>query len=214
MKLPSVPIPNGSFFFRYSFTDGCTTCLVSTTEEIEFDGRLREVFYRRSSDKANQMLRPDPFILLSLLFEHLSMQMEAEREFMDRRVCIQESRSGVKVHAGFKSVGQAKIGEYVFVKRDLHLIEASIAILQRALEFHVELAQFLSAEHGNFVKLNGECQFPSGATYDMSELARVNASLSINASLARCRLDQVGVLSKRVQIQLRLVRDSNFEQRT
>jgi hypothetical protein len=208
LKLPNGYFVNGSFFFRYSFADNCTICLASIVNSADFDVRLREVFSRETSDEAPRIRRPDPFIFLSLLFEHFSMQMENERESMDRRVCVQESRSGVKVHAGFQNIGQAKIGEYAIVKRDLHLTEASMAILLSILEFQEQLADFLLAEHAKLAKLDKEYPLPRGATLEISEFARVDASLSLTASMARCRLEQVRVLSKRVQIQLRLVRGS------
>jgi hypothetical protein len=136
------------------------------------------------------------------------MQMEDERESMDQQVCVQESRSGVKVHTHFQNIGQAKIGEYAIVKRNLHLTEASMAILLSTLEFQVQLADFLLAEHARLAKLDKEYPLPGGATLEISEFARVDSSLSINANLARCRLEQVRVLSTRVQIQLRLVSGS------
>lgn len=208
LKLPNAFLVNGSFFFRYSFADGCTTCLASIVNSAKFDGRLREVFPSETPDGAPRICRPDPFIFLSLLFEHFSIQMEDERESMDQRVCVQESRSGVKVHAGFQNIGQAKIGEYAIVKRDLHLTEASMAILLSILEFQVQLADFLLAEHAKLAKLDKAYPLPRGATLEISEFARVDGSLNINASLARCRLEQVRVLSTRVQIQLRLVSGS------
>jgi hypothetical protein len=106
----------------------------------------------KTPDEAPRIRRPDPFIFLSLLFEHFSTQMEEQRESMDRRVCVQESRSGVKVHAGFQNIGQAKIGEYTIVKRDLHLTEASMAILLSILEFQEQLAGFLLAEHAKLLR--------------------------------------------------------------
>ena len=133
------------------------------------------------------------------------MQLEDERESMDQRVCVQECRSGIKVHSSFQNIGQAKIGEYAIVKRELHLTEASMAILLSVLEFQVQLADFLQAEHARLAKLDKEYPLPRGATLEISEFARVDGSLSINANLARCRLEQVRVLSTRIQIQLRLV---------
>jgi hypothetical protein len=134
--------------------------------------------------------------------------MEDERESMDQRVCVQESRSGVKVHSRFQNIGRTKIGEYAIVKRDLHLTEASMAILLSILEFQEQLADFLLAEHAKLAKLDKEYPLPRGQQLEISEFARVDASLSINANMARCRLEQVRVLSKRVQIQLRLVSGS------
>ena len=133
------------------------------------------------------------------------MQMEDERESMDQQVCVQECASGIKVHSGFQNIGQAKIGEYAIVKRDLHLTEASMAILLSILKFHEQLADFLLAEHASLAMLDREYPLPRGATLEISEFARVDGSLNVNASLARCRLEQVRTLSTRIQIQLRLV---------
>jgi len=83
VKLPNALFVNGSFFFRYSFADNCTTCLASIVNAANLDGRLREVFRSETPDEAPCTRRPDPFIFLSLLFEHFSMQMEDERESMD-----------------------------------------------------------------------------------------------------------------------------------
>jgi hypothetical protein len=205
LKLPRAFVVNGSFFFRYSFADNCTTCLASIVNSAKFDARLRDVFPSETADEAPRICRPDPFIFLSLLFEHFSMQLEDERESMDQRVCVQECRSGIKVHSSFQNIGQAKIGEYAIVKRELHLTEASMAILLSVLGFQVQLADFLQAEHARLAKLDREYPLPRGATLEISEFARVDGSLSINANLARCRLEQVRVLSTRIQIQLRLV---------
>jgi len=83
LKLPNAFSVNGSFFFRYSFTDNCTIYLASIANSANFDGRLRGVFPSETPDEAPRIRRPDPFIFLSLLFEHFSMQMEDERESMD-----------------------------------------------------------------------------------------------------------------------------------
>src|SRR6202034_3514017 len=114
----------------------------SIVNSAKFDARLRDVFPSEAADEAPRICRPDPFIFLSLLFEHFSMQLEDERESMDQRVCVQECRSGIKVHSSFQNIGEAKIGEYAIVKRELHLTEASMAILLSVLGFQVQLADF------------------------------------------------------------------------
>lgn len=78
------------------------------------------------------------------------------------------------MHAGFQNIGQAKVGEYAIVKRDLHLTEASMAILLSILEFQEQLADFLLA---------GARQV-SQARQGVPSPPRVDASLSINVNMA------------------------------
>lgn len=206
VKLPFAPVVNGSLFFRHSFPDRCTTCLISTVDPDRFDRRLREVFCSRPDIESNKSAPPDPFILLSLLLDHFSMQMEGQRGVMDNHICKQEARFKHEVYGSFQKIGLAKAEEYAQAKGLLHKTEQSMVIMERCLEFQVELANFLLAQHAQLAGLERQhSSVGSGIGTDISQFSRVDTSLSLSTSLSHSRLEQVRVMSKRIQIQLKVV---------
>ena len=164
-----------------------------------------ELVRPRNSTKGEQAFQPNAFVVLSLFLEHISMGMEEERAHMDRRVCARESKTGVAVH-NINAQQRAKITEYVVMKKDLHMLEGLLAIFEHMLAFQAELAAFLSDEHIKFCQLRRQSASQAkNPPEDASQIGCIQASLRINASMAKWRLEQVRVLSKRVQIQLKVV---------
>jgi hypothetical protein len=131
--------------------------------------------------------------------------MEDNRHDVDRQVCMLESKSGVALH-NFNARGRAKITEYAIVKRDLHMLEGLLSMFEHMLSFQAELSAFLVQEHSRFSELRKEDAARRGHRLDnTSQQECIQASLRINASMAKWRLEQVQVLGRRIQIQLRVV---------
>jgi hypothetical protein len=205
VKLPYGPLVNGSLMFRYSFEDDCATCLLSTTSAQKLSDRFMELVQPRTSKDGEHPSQPDATVVLSLFLEHISVQMEDERGRMDNRVCAQESKTGVALH-NFEARRRAKISEYAIVKRDLHMLEGLLAMFEHMLAFQAELSAFLVEEHLRLSRLRQ--QGPNrwkNSPEDAPQTDYIQASLRINASMAKWRLEQVKVLSKRIQIQLKVV---------
>jgi hypothetical protein len=195
--------------FRYSFQDNCATCLLASGGAWDFADRFMELDSPDHSKVSGSSSPMDPFIILSLFLEHVSAQMEDDRIAVDRRVCRQESKSGVALH-NFNAGGRAKITEYAIVKRDLHMLEGLLSMFEHMLSFHAELSTFLVQEHLKFCELRREEAIRRGyGLEDASQQDCIQASMCINASMAKWRLEQVRVLSRRIQIQLRVVSPSS-----
>jgi hypothetical protein len=205
VKLPFGPFANGSFMFRYDFQDAQATCLLSASNAAVLAHRFMEIDSLENSYPTGKSSPLDPFVILSLFLEHISAQMEDNRHDVDRQVCMLESKSGVALH-NFNARGRAKITEYAIVKRDLHMLEGLLSMFEHMLSFQAELSAFLVQEHSRFSELRKEDAARRGHRLDnTSQHECIQASLRINASMAKWRLEQVQVLGRRIQIQLRVV---------
>lgn len=191
--------------FRYDFQDSQATCLLASSNAGVLAHRFMEIDSIGSPNPTGKSSQLDPFLILSLFLEHISTQMEDNRHDVDRQVCMLESKSGVALH-NFNARGRAKITEYAIVKRDLHMLEGLLSMFEHMLSFQAELSAFLVQEHSIFSELRQEGAAQQGRPYDHSSQREcVRASLRINASMAKWRLEQVQVLGRRIQIQLRVV---------
>ena len=191
--------------FRYDFQDAQATCLLSASNAAVLAGRFMETDSLGNSHPTGKFSQLDPFVILSLFLEHISAQMEDSRHDVDRQVCMLESKSGVALH-NFNARGRAKITEYAILKRDLHMLEGLLSMFEHMLSFQAELSAFLVQEHSKFSELRKEDAARRGHRLDnASQQECIQASLRINASMAKWRLEQVQVLGRRIQIQLRVV---------
>lgn len=150
----------------------------------------------------------DPFVVLSAILDDYSVSMEEERQIMDERTCRHEARAGVAV-TNYEYSIQASINDYAALKIDLHTFDATLILLERMLEFQVELADFLLLQHQKLHSLR--CNENVGGHHrnlDIAAYEKVEASLQLSASMSRSRLSQVKTLSKRIHIQLSVVASS------
>ena len=197
--------------FRHSFKDNRADCILSVDGAWTFCDRFKEFDATTCLEtRANKASSPsDPFLILSLALEHISTSMEDERADIDRRVCLQEGKSGITLH-NFSFRGQADVREYAVVLRDLHMLESLISMFEHMLLFQVELSAFLTQEYRRLCQLRQQDAERRGVTLgsdpeNTAQRDHMQASLDSQVSKARWRLEQVKVLSKRVQIQIKVV---------
>lgn len=214
VKLPFGPHVNGSLMFRHSFKDDHTDCIVSVQGAWTFCERFAEFDLTKCLEARanNASPRADPFLILALAMEHISTCVERERADIDRRVCLQEGKSGVALH-NFNARGRAKVTEYAVVLRDLHMLEGLLSMFEHILSFQVEFSSFLVQEFRTFCQFRLQDGERRGINLgsnpeDVAQRDHVQASLSNQASKARWRSELVKVLSKRIQIQIKVVESS------
>jgi hypothetical protein len=197
--------------FHHSFKDNRTDCILSVDDASTFCDRFAELDSTKCLETRANKASPltDPFLILALALEHISTYMEDERAEVDRRVCLQEGKSGVALH-NFNSRGRAKVTEYSVVMKDLHIIESLLNVFEHMLLFQVELSTFLIHEHRKLCQLRRQDAERRGTSLgsdpeDTAQRDHIQASLDGQASKARWRSEQVKVLSKRIQTQIKVV---------
>lgn len=197
--------------FRHSLKDNRTDCILSLDDASTFCDRFTELDSIKCLGSRANRAPPlaDPFLILALLLEHISTYVEDERADIDRRVCLQEGKSGIALHT-LNARGRAKVTEYAVVMRDLHMLESLLNVFELVLSFQVELSKFLIQEYRKFCQLRRQDAEGRGINLgsdpeDTAQKDHIQASLDGQASKAGWRSEQVKVLSKRVQTQIKVV---------
>jgi hypothetical protein len=197
--------------FRHSFKDNRAHCILSVDGARTFCDRFTELDSTKCLGTQANTASPsaDPFLIVALALQHISTSMEVERANIDRRVCLQEGKSGVALHS-FNVRGRANVTEYAAVMRDLHMLESLLSMFEHMLLFQVQLSTFLILEYQKLYQLRRQDAERRGIDLgpDSEEVVQrdhIKASLDGQASKVRWRSEQVKVLSKRVQIQIKVV---------
>lgn len=197
IKVPHSPQIGGLIYFRHLFQSKSTTCIMSTPIKRDIQERLNDV-YGRPGLNCHVSTEPvpfsDPFSVLAIWLHQHSLKLEEEMTTVGEQVRRHEDRSGLALRL-FKSAIPALPNEYAQLKRELHLTEIILIMLERTLEFQVELSEFLNSQHGRFrgMLAAGVC---SDSVSNSTQLSKLQTCQ---------RLVQIRGLIKRINVQVAVV---------
>jgi hypothetical protein len=197
IKVPLSPQIGGLLYFRHLFRNKSTTCILSTPIGRDIQERLYDLYDRpglncRASKEPAPF--PDPFSVLAIWLHQHSLKLEEEMAILGEQVRRHEDRSGLALRL-FKGAIPALPDEYAQLKRELHLTEIILIMLERTLEFQVELSEFLDTQHGRFREM-----LATGACSDS-----VSNSIQLSKLQACQRLLRIRGLGKRINVQVAVV---------
>lgn len=145
--------------------------------------------------------------VVALFLTHILHQNESHRSDMDKQLCHLESRSGTALH-NFGSRARAKVSEYAFLKRDVHIQEATMAMARHCFTFQDQLSRWILAEMDKVATLITDKTKPDCLAIQ-SQSDHIRASLDLNASVALWTLEQLKALERRLTVQSRVVSSSS-----
>ncbi len=135
--------------------------------------------------------------------------MEFERLRLDAMTCEQESQTGITAHHYDESlrVGPSELPSRI---KGLHVCDAYLMFFVVVLDFQISWIAFLQQQHEIVGALRTKILLKddSAKSRDVGEISRqkVQTSLGLSASLLHNMLLQVRTLSRRIQIQISVVR--------
>ncbi len=212
LKLPRSPFVYSSIYFQHDLLKGTTVCFISGNNIGKLETRLQGIFSGPASP-AQPSSSHNPLLILAAIFAEFSAILEHRRRELDVSVCVLESKTGMTAH-GYSERLRAKPTEFAQVTHNLHIVAGYTLFFEQTMQAHLGALEFLRRQHDILQNLrkatprrqdHTQRESPSGPSE-----SEVVYCLDMSMSFSRYRLDQVRGLSRRLEIQLDVVRISSF----
>ena len=201
VKIPFAAHLNGAFYLRCCPATGRTT--IVSFMDVKSVPKLILVLQRMSE---MEDARIDPFEVLAVLALEGANTLESARKDLDKEICKAEFSTGASLLANPFPL-RADINAYPPIFDRLHKVQLELVIIEREIQFQNRLLAFLEQQREISLKLQQQAKTADPLKSDLVDRSShdVTNALRITSSKLENMIEQVGMLNKRVSIQLHIV---------